>query len=124
MLIFQYHCISHQGTMFGFHGQGTFTSSSAYVLAWDQLPESSQITENTNVCTEEDKYSDIIYLDDILIMSQTLEEIFMSRDTVIFLLQLLDFVLKMEKSILSPIQEIGFLGVTINSLKMCLSLPQ
>ena len=28
--------------MFGFHGQKIFTSSSAYVSAWDQLQESSQ----------------------------------------------------------------------------------
>ena len=41
-MIFQFHCISHQGIMFGFHGQGIFTSSSAYVSAWDQLPKSSQ----------------------------------------------------------------------------------
>ena len=60
----------------------------------------------------------------MLIMGQTMEEILMSRDTVIFLLQLLGFVLNLEKSILNPVQEIGFLGVTINSLKMCLFLPQ
>ena len=34
------------------------------------------------------------------------------------------FVLNLKKSILNPVQEIEFLGVTINSLKMCLSLPQ
>ena len=66
----------------------------------------------------------VIYLDDMFIMGQTMEEILMSRDTVIFLLQRLDFVLSVEKSILNPVQEIEFLGVTINSLKMCVSLPQ
>ena len=60
----------------------------------------------------------------MLIMGQTMEEIFMSRDTVIFLLQHLDFVLNLEKSILNPVREIEFLEVTINSLKMCLSLTQ
>ena len=53
-----------------------------------------------------------------------MEDTLMSRDTVIFLLQLLGFVLNLEKSILNPVQEIDFLGVTIHFLKMCLSLPQ
>ena len=66
----------------------------------------------------------VIYLDNMLIMGQKMEEILMSRDTVIFLMQHLGFFLNMEKSILNPVQEIDFLGVTTNSLKMCLSLPQ
>ena len=36
----------------------------------------------------------------------------------------LGFVLNLEMSILNPVQEIEFLGVTVNSLKICLSLPQ
>ena len=60
----------------------------------------------------------IIYLDDMLIMGQTMGEILMSRKTVTFLLQHLGFVLNLEKSILNPVQEIYFLGVTISSLKM------
>ena len=59
----------------------------------------------------------VIYLDDMLVMGQTMEKI------VIFLLHHLGFVLNLEKSILNPVQEIEFLGVTINSVKMCLSLP-
>ena len=42
MLIFQFHCIRHQGAIFGFHGQGILTSSTAYVPACDQLQQSSQ----------------------------------------------------------------------------------
>ena len=59
----------------------------------------------------------VIYLDDILIMGQTMKV--SCPDTVIFLLQHLGFALNLEKSILNPVQEIEFLGVTINSLKMC-----
>ena len=40
----------------------------------------------------------VIYLDDKLFKDQTMEEILMSRDTVIFLLQHLGFVLNLEKS--------------------------
>ena len=46
----------------------------------------------------------------------------MPRDTTIFLLQHLRFISNMEKSILNSVQE--FLGLTVNSLKMTLSLPE
>ena len=61
----------------------------------------------------------IIYLDDMLLMSQTLEELLMSRDTIIFFLIQLGFVINLKKSILVPVQQIEFLG-----LEMKLSLPQ
>ena len=53
-----------------------------------------------------------------------MKEIRLSRDTVIFLLHYLEFVLNLKKSFVNPMQEIEFLGITINYLKMCLSLPQ
>ena len=51
----------------------------------------------------------VIYLDDILLMGRTLEEILMSRDTLIFLLQHLSFVINLlKKSVLKPSQQIEF----------------
>lgn len=47
----------------------------------------------------------------MLVMGQATEEILMSRDTVIFLLENLDFVLNMEKPILNPVQEIILLQI-------------
>ena len=47
----------------------------------------------------------------------------MSRDTVIFLLQHLGFVINQKKSLLQAVQEIEFLGLNINSLNMTVSLP-
>ena len=47
----------------------------------------------------------VIYLDDMLIIRQTMEEILMSRDAVIFLLKHLGFVLKLEISILNYLRE-------------------
>ena len=41
----------------------------------------------------------VIYLDDILLMGRTLEEILISRDALIFLLQKLGFVISVRKSI-------------------------
>ena len=66
----------------------------------------------------------IIYLDDMFLMGQTMEEILMSRDTTILLLQHLCFILNLERSSLNPVQEIEILGLTINSVKMTLSLPE
>ena len=66
----------------------------------------------------------IKYLYDMLLMGKTMEEIIMSRDTTILLLQHLGFILNMEKSILNPVQEIEILGLTVNSVKMTLSLPE
>ena len=69
-----------------------------------------KIAKNATVCSDEDIIRIVIYLDNMLIMGQTMEEILMSRDTVIFLLQHLSFVLNLEKSILNLVQEIEFLG--------------
>ena len=66
----------------------------------------------------------IIYLDDMLIMAQSRAELLRHRDTVIFLLQHLGFIINLKKSVLTPVQEIGFLGLDINSLDMTLLLPQ
>ena len=52
----------------------------------------------------------------MLLRGHTIEETLMARDTVIFLLQQLGFVLNLKKSVLTPIQRIEFLAVTIDSL--------
>ena len=60
----------------------------------------------------------------MLFMSQTLEELLMSRDTItIFLIQL-GFVINLKKSILASVQQIGFLGLEIDCVEMKLFLPQ
>ena len=57
-------------------------------------------------------------------MGQKMEEILMGRDTTIFLLQYVGFILNMEISILNAVQEIEFLTLTVSSVKMTLSLPK
>ena len=64
----------------------------------------------------------IIYLDDMLILSHTIREAHMSRDTVIYFLQNLGFIVNIKKSILHSFQKIEFLGMEIDSIKMMLSL--
>ena len=56
--------------------------------------------------------------------SSKMKKILLSRDTVIFLLHYLEFELNLKESFVNPMQEIEFLDITINYLKMCVSLPQ
>ena len=54
----------------------------------------------------------IIYLDDMLLFGENLMEIEMARDSLLFLLQTLGFVINWEKSLLNPTREIEFLGIS------------
>ena len=58
----------------------------------------------------------------MLLIGHSLEEILMSRDTVIFLLQHLGFAINWKKSVLTPVQKIGFSGLEISSVTLELSL--
>ena len=60
----------------------------------------------------------------MLVMAQTLQEISQAKETLIFLLQNLGFVINFKKSQLTPVKEIEFLGLVINSVNMMLALPQ
>ena len=66
----------------------------------------------------------ITFLEDLLIFGNTIEEILVARDSVIFLLQHLEFVINFKKCVLEPTQEIQFLGIIVNSKTMTLSLSQ
>ena len=46
----------------------------------------------------------IIYLDDLLILGKSMSELFMTRDSAIFLLQHLGFVINLKKCVLDPVQ--------------------
>ena len=65
----------------------------------------------------------IAYLDDMLLMSQTIEGLNMARDTLIFLLQQLGFIINLKKSVLLATQKLEFLGLEIDSVNMTLTLP-
>ena len=66
----------------------------------------------------------IIYLDDMLLIGRTAENVQMYRDTVILLLQELGFVINLKKSVMTPSQEMEFLGMVINSKEMTIYLPE
>ena len=52
----------------------------------------------------------VIYLDNMLLLKQALDELLMSRDTIIFLLTQLGFVVNLKKSLVMRFQQIEFLG--------------
>ena len=66
----------------------------------------------------------IIFLDDILLMAASVRELTLARDTLIYLLQNLGFLINIKKSVLQPCQTIQFLGTEINSIDMAITLPQ
>jgi hypothetical protein len=66
----------------------------------------------------------ILYLDDCLIMNQDRDQLIRDRDTALWLLQNLGFLISWKKSILEPTQNLEFLGFQIESVDMRLTLPQ
>jgi len=66
----------------------------------------------------------IIYLDDILIMAESREKLMSHRDSTLYLLQKLGYVINWKTSILNPTQEIEYLGFQINSKDMLFFLPK
>ena len=65
----------------------------------------------------------IIYLDDIIVFNQTQEDIVRDRDSTLWLLQHLGFVINWKKSVLHPAQSMEYLGFVISSIEMKLFLP-
>ena len=66
----------------------------------------------------------VIYLDNILIMAGSKEELLILRDTLIFLLQNLAFVINFKKSVLDQCHVLEFLGLEIDSLNMRVELTK
>ena len=65
----------------------------------------------------------IIYLDDIIVFNQTQEGIVRDRDSTLWLLQHLGFVINWKKSVLHPAQSMEYLGFVISSIEMKFFLP-
>ena len=66
----------------------------------------------------------VVFIDDILLMMQSREKLIQVIQELLHLLQLLGFLINWEKSVLTPCQEIIFLGFVVDSLQMTLSLPE
>ena len=57
-------------------------------------------------------------------MAASVEELTMTRDTLIYLLQNLGFLINIKISVLQTCQTIQFLGKEINSIDITVTLPQ
>ena len=60
----------------------------------------------------------IVNVDDMLFMTQTIEGLNMAKDTLIFLLHPLGFIIILKKSVLSATQKLEFLGREIGSVNI------
>ena len=60
----------------------------------------------------------IINVDDILFMTPTIEGLNMAKDTLIFLLHPLGFIIILKKSVLSATQKLEYLGLEIGSVNI------
>ena len=65
----------------------------------------------------------IVYIDDILVIGKTPDEVRNHTEALIALLEGLGFIINMEKSVLTTSQQIEFLGLLLNTACMCLTLP-
>ena len=68
----------------------------------------NKITKSPNCPLDTGQHSIIIYLDHMLLMGRTLPEILMARDTLVFLLQHLGFLINLKKSVLHLVKQIEF----------------
>ena len=66
----------------------------------------------------------VIYLDDILLLNQSQDGLQKDRDTLLWLLHNLDWLINWKKSVLDPSQHLEFLGLTIDSIKMEITLSE
>jgi len=66
----------------------------------------------------------IIYLDDLLILADSEQTASLHLATAMNLLESLGFIINLKKSVLAPVQRIEFLGLSVDSLTLCLALPR
>ncbi|XP_048259405.1 uncharacterized protein LOC125384396 [Haliotis rufescens] len=66
----------------------------------------------------------IIYLDDMILFAHSPESLVRCRESLLYLLKNLGFIINKEKSVLVPCQNLNFLGFEIDSQCLTLTLPQ
>lgn len=66
----------------------------------------------------------VLYLDDFLFMNESAEGVRRDFETAVSLLLALGFLIKWEKSVTEPSQVMEFLGMTFDSIRGLLTLPQ
>ena len=64
-----------------------------------------------------------IYIDDMILMASSLEEILQARDTTIYLLQTLGLTINFNKSVLIPTHNLVYLGINVDSQLLTFHVP-
>ena len=65
----------------------------------------------------------MIYIDDMLLLSESKEVAIQHLKVLIFLLEALSFIVNKKKSVLCPSQALEFLGLLVDSQSLQLKLP-
>ena len=65
----------------------------------------------------------VVYIDDILLMAESAEQVTLHLEALLYLLTGLGFIINAPKLVTSPTQQIEFLGLWVNSTTLHLSLP-
>ena len=66
----------------------------------------------------------MISLENMLIISGSIERLLVARNTIIFLHQGFGFVINLKQSVTEPTQTIKYLGLVIGSIRITLSLTE
>ena len=65
----------------------------------------------------------VVYIDDILILAETREALKNQVEALVYLLEVVGFIINQKKSIMAPTQSLDFLGLMIDTRSMIISLP-
>ena len=92
-------------------------------IGLSSAPKSNNKTyKSTNFSIEKNLYENHNLLRRYAFVGNIKTEIFNSQDTLIYLLQILGFLINIQKSIMNPTSILGFLGVLVNCEDITLSL--
>ena len=65
----------------------------------------------------------VIYIDDMLLMGSSIQEILTARDSVLYLIAALGLTINWDKSVLEPTQSIVFLGILLETTNLTFRIP-
>ena len=110
--------------MYNSNGRGTFSNLCAFVFGLGPAPQIfKKLLKVLISLMRRIQIHLVIYLDHLLMIGESVKEIPLERDTAIFVLQNLEFMINKEKSYLKPKKVMEFLGFIINSELMTIYLP-
>jgi hypothetical protein len=109
---------------FRFRWEEKIYQCNAMPFGWSEAPRLfTQIMKMVVKTAREAGIRIVIYLDDMLIMSESKEHCIKDRDIVLSILDRLGLTVSIKKSKLDPSQRMEFLGTIIDSIRMVFEVP-